>query len=211
MAMKISTVIMDFDGVVIDSEREKFNYLKTTLKSEGVNLKKEYFKKMIGMKTSQFLRKYFKSRLSKNKINEISEKRRKAQLKNYLNLKLIKGVKSFISFLKSKGIKRGLATGTKEGLVNKVSKRNNLKFTFKVTGGDFKYSKPNPEVYKKAIKISKTSKKQILVVEDSPAGIISAKRAGLYCVAITTSMNKKYLKGADVIVNSFADIKKLII
>jgi beta-phosphoglucomutase-like phosphatase (HAD superfamily) len=43
-------------------------------------------------------------------------------------------------------------------------------------------------------------------VENAPLGIESAKRAGLFCIAITTGLPREYLKEADIIVKRLEDI-----
>lgn len=205
-------VIFDFDGVIVDSERAKFKILKKLLKKENVALKQKYFKHMVGMKTKPFLKTYFKNKLSNDQIDRIYRERTNYQLKNLKRYsKPIKGIKSFIEFLLKNRVKIGLATGSKKEVVNKTLNKIGLKnkFSFKVTGEQFKTSKPNPEVYNKAIKKSKVSKKEIMAIEDSAAGIKSAKKAGLMCVGITTSQPKKELKKADIVVNSFDEIKRM--
>lgn len=202
--MKFNAIIFDFDGVIIDSERLKFNDLKTLLKKRGLKLPNSRFKEMIGKKTKYFLINEFEGKLTNKQIEYIiTERNRLAH-----NYALIKGVKSFIRFLKNRKIKLGLATGTKRAIVSKVIKDYGINdFSFKVTGEEFKRSKPNPEVYKKAIQKSKTDINKIAVIEDSVAGVKSAKKAGLYCIAITTNQTKNELKEADLIVNSFGKLR----
>lgn len=211
--MKFNTIIFDFDGVIVDSERSKFNNLKVLLKKRGVKLPSSYFKEMVGKKTNYFLSSKFKSSLTNKQIKEIVNERNTSQLKSVNQYsKPIIGVKSFISYLKKNKFRLGLATGTKITLVNKImnSIGINDKFLFKVTGEEFRHSKPDPEVYKKAINKSKVKSNKIAVVEDSVAGIKSAKKAGLYCIAITTNQTRRELKNADLVVNSFNEIKKYL-
>jgi beta-phosphoglucomutase-like phosphatase (HAD superfamily) len=43
-----------------------------------------------------------------------------------------------------------------------------------------------------------------MVVENAELGIRSAKSAGMYCCALTTSLPPEYLKGADVVRDDLA-------
>src|SRR5262245_8958664 len=45
-----------------------------------------------------------------------------------------------------------------------------------------------------------------VVIEDAPLGIAAAKRAGVKCIAITTTYKRESLQEVDVIVDSFAQI-----
>jgi beta-phosphoglucomutase-like phosphatase (HAD superfamily) len=49
------------------------------------------------------------------------------------------------------------------------------------------------------------------VVENAPAGITSAKSAGLTCFAVQTSLPEEYLKSADKIFRSIDDLSAFLI
>lgn len=55
-----------------------------------------------------------------------------------------------------------------------------------VTALDVKNGKPNPEPYLKALAKSGYAPHQVMVIENAPLGILSAKAAGLYTLAINT-------------------------
>jgi len=48
-----------------------------------------------------------------------------------------------------------------------------------------------------------------IAVEDSPLGIVSAKLAGMKCIAVTTSHSPEELKNADIIIRNLDIIRKL--
>lgn len=72
-------------------------------------------------------------------------------------------------------------------------------FHSSVTASDVKAMKPHPEMYLLAAKKIRTLPNRILVCEDSPTGIASAKAAGCYVLAITSSQDPKKLSAADEI------------
>ena len=47
-----------------------------------------------------------------------------------------------------------------------------------------------------------------LAIEDTPAGIVSAKRAGLKVLAVTNSYDREYLMEADAVVGSLEKIDR---
>ena len=73
-----------------------------------------------------------------------------------------------------------------------------------------KKGKPHPEPYLKAAEALSLKPAQCLVVENAPFGIESAKRAGMFCVAVATSLPKEYLKGADTVVDELSQITGII-
>ncbi|MBI2559804.1 MAG: HAD family phosphatase, partial [Planctomycetes bacterium] len=50
-----------------------------------------------------------------------------------------------------------------------------------------------------------------LVIENAPAGITSAKRAGLRCYAVATSLPKTYLKEADMVFDNIKEISDYLL
>ena len=67
-------------------------------------------------------------------------------------------------------------------------------------------SKPDPCIFLYAAKKLSSRPEECLVMEDSPYGIEAAKRAGMMCIALTTTYREDTLAGADVIVKSFDEI-----
>jgi beta-phosphoglucomutase-like phosphatase (HAD superfamily) len=46
---------------------------------------------------------------------------------------------------------------------------------------------------------------ECVAIEDAPAGVEAAKRAGMGCIAVTNSVPREQLQRADLIVASLAD------
>ena len=210
MRKNIKAIIFDFDGVLVNSEWVKFNRLAILLKKRGLHLFTGDFKIMVGLKTSAFLSKRFKDKLSQDQIGEISKERRKDQLSHMqLYAKPVPEVKQFIRQLQRRKLELCLATGTQLKIVNNILGLIGLKNVFHVmvTGEEFKTSKPDPEVYTLSLKKLGVPRRDVIVIEDSTAGVAAAKKAGLYCIAITTTQTKSELKEADLVVSSFRKLK----
>jgi len=71
-----------------------------------------------------------------------------------------------------------------------------------MTKEDVTHHKPHPELYLKIAKKLKVSPKDCIVIEDSIAGVIAAKRAGMFCIAVLNSFSAQKLKRADIRVRS---------
>ncbi len=204
-------VILDFDGVIVNTERGKFAWLKRTLKRHGLRLRNDDFARMAGKKTAAFLAERFSDKLSIHEMRAIRGAWKRERMQHTLKYSTpIRGALPFIKALKARGISLCLATGTERLIVNKALRRFGLTDAFDVliTGNDCALSKPNPQVYMLAIKALRIPARHLVVVEDSAAGILAAKRAGLRCVAITTTQPRKQLKRADIIVRSFKELTK---
>jgi beta-phosphoglucomutase-like phosphatase (HAD superfamily) len=93
--------------------------------------------------------------------------------------------------------------------INMIFKKFDLDqyFKAKISGADLKASKPKPEIFEKAAKLSGHPKKECLVIEDATNGIIAAKSAGIFCIAFDGghSKNQDY-SIADLVINKFESI-----
>lgn len=67
--------------------------------------------------------------------------------------------------------------------------------------------KPNPSIFLYAAKQLNSIPERCIVIEDAPNGVEAAKRAGMYCIALTTSVSADKLGNADFIVDSFSQIE----
>lgn len=177
----IQHVVFDFDGVIIDSERQKFADLKDILNTYNYNLNDSEFRNFVGKKRGQFLK--------EKKITHIDEIMKKAHKLDQIHtdLPLIDGVKQFLMFLKNKNIKMHIATGSsKEFVLFHLDKHAICSYFSQIlTGDDIKESKPHPKIY---LEIKKRLDNQhIIVIEDSPVGVQSAKQAGLCVIGLGNS------------------------
>jgi beta-phosphoglucomutase len=70
-------------------------------------------------------------------------------------------------------------------------------FAVIVSVDDIQRSKPDPEGYLLALHLLGVEAADAAAVEDSEAGVAAAKAAGLYCVAVTTTLPAERLSEAD--------------
>lgn len=201
-------IIFDFDGVIADTEKRRFSDLKTILHSEDRILDERFFKRSIGKKTGVFLEAVFPE-LTAEKIRCISQWRRGVQCERLEDYKLIKGLTELLVFLKSKRLSLAIATGSRQEFVEKILHHNSIRnyFDVLVTGEMFSSSKPDPECFKLALDILDMEPKDVLVIEDSIAGIKAAKSAGCDVFAIMTYFNREQLSLADRI---FEDHRRIL-
>jgi len=103
-----------------------------------------------------------------------------------------------------------IATSMERALFKRVDRRLGLAELF----GGHVYSiedigfiaKPNPDIFLYAAARLGVNPKRCVAVEDAPHGVTSAKAAGMYCVALTTSVGPEHLQHADQIVDHYDDI-----
>ena len=116
----------------------------------------------------------------------------KSLFENGHEFKLIDGVLKLIQHYKQNGITLVLASSASMANINMIFKKFDLDqyFKAKISGADLKASKPHPEIFEKAAKLTGHSKKKCLVIEDATNGIIAAKSAGIFCIAFDGGHSK---------------------
>jgi HAD superfamily hydrolase (TIGR01509 family) len=67
-------------------------------------------------------------------------------------------------------------------------------------------SKPAPDLFLFAAERLQALPERCIVIEDSPNGIVAAKRARMFAVGLATTFDAEVLKAADLVVTSFAEI-----
>ncbi|AEY85549.1 phosphatase/phosphohexomutase [Streptomyces hygroscopicus subsp. jinggangensis 5008] len=75
-----------------------------------------------------------------------------------------------------------------------------------ITADDVSRGKPDPEGYSTACSALNVEPSEAVVFEDAPAGILAAKRAGIFCVGLTTTHEAEALTEADVVIKDLTDV-----
>jgi mannitol-1-/sugar-/sorbitol-6-phosphatase len=76
-----------------------------------------------------------------------------------------------------------------------------------ITANDVIHGKPSPEPFLKGAAVLGFSPEDCLVFEDSPAGIASARSAGMKAIALQTTYPADQLQAANAIIGTLADVK----
>ena len=72
---------------------------------------------------------------------------------------------------------------------------------------DVELTKPDPGLYLAVLECMGVRAEEAIAFEDSPNGVLAAKRAGLYCVAVPNPLTKQLqLDGADLLLDSLEDL-----
>ena len=80
-------------------------------------------------------------------------------------------------------------------------------FDFVATRDDVEHGKPDPEIYLLAAEHLGIPAERCVAIEDSPNGVLSASRAGMFVLGVRTPYTAHlHLEGANRIVDSLADL-----
>lgn len=210
-------VILDMDGVIVDSMPYHFIAWYETLIPYGIRLGCFDVYSREGERWNKTLLDFLKIGGIKPTVRLMHKifRERARIFKKYFKQTIFPGAFEFLSCLKKKGRHLALVTGSPISEVRTILPVRILRlFDVIVAGDQVKHGKPHPEPYLKSVKLLTAKNpslaiKDCLVIENAPLGIRSAKAAGLFCAALTTSLPKPYLKKADLIIDTLAELARL--
>jgi beta-phosphoglucomutase len=206
---KIKAILFDFDGTLADTMEDLFLAWKKAFLKFEIEIKREDYFLLEGTKVLEVA----KIISEKYNLNPNFEEIVKLKEEFYMqenSFSFYHGVKEFIENLGKKEIKKAIVSASQRERLEKTATKSFLdQFEVILTPEDYILGKPNPEPYQKAASKLGVSPKECIVVENAPLGIISAKRAGCYCIAIESTLPQEFLKEADVIVKEFNDLINL--
>jgi len=210
----INTVIFDMDGVVVDGmpyHIQSWKEALSTIDMSVSDMEIYLLEGMTGKETMEIFVSKSNRSISDETINEVIKLKRKI-FNDIFTVTLMKGIKDFLFELKDRQYNLAMVTGTRLKVVKKVLKMGlDGIFTVIVTGERVNKGKPDPEPYVMAVDELSARKENCIVIENAPAGITSAKNAGLTCFAVQTSLPGKYLKDADRIFQDIDEVSKFLL
>ena len=201
-------ILFDFDGTIADTMQDLFLAWKRAFEDFEIEIKKEDYFPLEGMKLSEIAKTISKKyNLSADSL-KILELKERYYLEKY-SFSLYPGVLNLISSLKNREVKIAIVSASPlEKLVKTAPEEFLFKFDVIISGNDTREGKPSPEPYLMAMKKLNVLPKECIVVENAPLGIKSAKTAGAYCIAVTTTLGKEFLQEADKIIPEIRDLEK---
>lgn len=206
---RVRSVIFDMDGVITNTMPEHFRTWRSIFLREGIHVSYEDIYKREGQPGLSSVTEIFKEHgkeLSHQKAKAILKKK-EVLFKRMVKTRFIPGARSFLKRLHKEQISLALVTGTSRHELNRILPPNvRALFSVIVTGNDVRNGKPHPEPYRRCLKKLKVKSAHAVVIENAPFGIRSAKRAGLHCLALSTSLPPRYLHEADMV---FSSVKEL--
>lgn len=216
MIKDIEAVIFDLDGTLVDSmwiwKQIDIDYLE----KRGIELPEDLQKTIEGMSFTETAQ-YFKNRFQLTEdIDEIKKEWMEMAEDFYANhIPLKEGVGTFLSTLRRMNIKMGIGTSNAKDLARRVIERHNiLPFFHSIrTSCEVKKGKPHPDIFLKVAEDLNAKPEACLVFEDTYAGVLAAKRAGMKVIAIADASSLEYKEEicslADGYIESFEEIAQV--
>jgi HAD superfamily hydrolase (TIGR01509 family) len=206
----IRAIVFDFDGLILDTEEPVYQSWVEVYREHGEELPFERWVEIVGSTTINFHpQHHLEERLGRSLTQEILDRRVERRTELVLAQRLLPGVVQHIESAKAMGLKLGVASSSTRDWVQGHLERLGIldRFDCLRCRDDVANAKPEPDLYVAVIECLGVHASEAIAIEDSPNGVLAAKRAGLRCVAIPNSITARLDLGqADLILGSLADV-----
>jgi beta-phosphoglucomutase len=211
MSIPIKAIVFDFDGVLADSEMLHFRVYNELLSASGVRLSTEqYCEKYLGLDDEgafQQIAADYGLLLGDEEIEMlIAEKAERFEALVSSSDVLYPAARACVARLGA-AFPLAICSGARRSEIELMLRGAQLldAFRFIVATGDTDYGKPAPDPYLRAAELHALPPAACVAIEDSHAGLESARTAGLRTIAITNTYPRATLS-ADAIVESLDEL-----
>ena len=214
-------ILFDFDGILVDTEPMHYEAFRKVLDPLGMAFPwEEYVRVYMGFDDRDAFREAFRAGgvdLDDARLSElVSAKSGAFQERIRDGVTAYPGAVPLIGALHAAGRPLALCSGALRSDIDPILARLGVDRSFPVivSAEEVRKSKPDPESYRLAYRrladmfpSSLTDPREAIAVEDTPAGIRSARGAGLRVLAVTNSYGPAELSDADWIVDSLENVR----
>lgn len=186
--MKQKGIIFDMDGLMFDTERLGYDRVFGVVEKFGYTMLNNILDKTIGVnkKTAiEIFKNYFGEDFPAEEI--LIEKRR--LVNEYLEkngVPIKPGLLELLDYLDKYKIKKVVATSSYRKVAENILKKAGVydRFDDIVCGDEVQKSKPEPDIFLKALEKLNLLVDEVIILEDSRMGILAAHRANIKSIMV---------------------------
>jgi HAD superfamily hydrolase (TIGR01509 family) len=208
---KIKALIFDFDGLILETEEPVYRSWQELFAELNCSLPFENWATIIGSSENFFdpfdlLEEQFGQAVNRK---ELGRRRFQRETELVQMQPILPGVLDYLQDAKRIGLRMAVASSSSNEWVTGHLKRLGIFGYFDriVTRDDVERTKPDPELFLKALEVLSARPEQAIVFEDSPNGLAAAHAAGIFCVAVPNPLTRRLdLSQADLEIESLASL-----
>jgi HAD superfamily hydrolase (TIGR01509 family) len=206
----IRAVVLDMDGLLIDTEPVWRTAAREILAQLGIDLTDADLLDTTGVRVDEMTAALLAKRPGPAPSPATVADQITDQVVDYVSREgePMPGVPEAIALFERSGLRLAIASSSPERLIDAVCVRLKLDIDVRCSALDEPHGKPAPDVYLAAARRLQLSPACCLAIEDSPAGVLAAKDAGMTCVAVPDPLltsDPRYRR-ADLVLSSLTEL-----
>lgn len=201
-------VIWDMDGVLVDTGEFHFQSWMNTLSEYGIPFSREMFNHTFGMNNEGILQLLKGEDMDRGLIQEISD-RKESSFRQVMRgrVETLPGALTLLQSIQAEKIPQAIGSSAPQENIDAVVGELELgKYFAALVSAAEMPGKPDPEVFLTAAQRIHAPADRCVVIEDAVAGVEAARRAGMKCVAVTTTHSAQNLQAADMVVERLDEL-----
>jgi beta-phosphoglucomutase family hydrolase len=184
-------VLWDLDGTIVDSAELHYEAWRAAFEARGHQHTREEFAHAFGKRNDLILRGILGDTLTAEETEQISEDKEKRyrRLVRDRGLDPLPGVMEWLERLAADGFKQAIASSAPEANIAVSLEALGIErlLDATVSSEDVGRGKPDPAVFLEAARRIGIPPERCVVVEDAPAGLEGARRAGMRSVGVLSA------------------------
>lgn len=207
----IKAIIIDLDGVLVNSEKLKAQAWKSVLESYSIPNGDEFYRKNIGNSREALSKMAIKQFSLDAQVSDLFNKKEStyfAMLKQKTE-----PIQSTVEFIKSipENIKVAINSSINKWVIEHQTKLVGIYDRIDaISSGldEVQNDKPSPDIYLLTAKKINVKPEECIGIEDSTPGVISVKRAGMRCIGfINPNSGNQDLSKADITTDNLLKLR----
>ena len=204
----LRAIVFDFDGLILDTEEPIYRSWSEVYRAHGQELPFDRWLLTVGSSNAAFdPRGNLEARLGRALTQDVLEQRLRRRTELVLAQPVLPGVAELARAARVAGLGTGVASSSTRSWVTEHLQRVGLLPLFDCVRcrDDVASVKPAPDLYIASLECLGVAPSEAIAIEDSPNGVIAAKAAGMFCVAVPNTITAgQDLSRADLVLASLA-------
>ncbi len=205
-----TALIFDMDGVLVDNTAVQARAFQLLFRDLGLTTNaRQLLKRLNGMPAGEILQSVFRHPVPEEQIEIYAEQREFLYRTLYWSKRqALPGLVEFLQAARAEGFKIGLGTGSGGATLGYLLDHLDLRRHFDVVIGkdDVDKGKPHPDTYSITAQKLGVPPRDCIVFEDAVLGEQAAYRAGMRCVAVSTSLPAKAFQAPLTVIKDFTGL-----
>jgi len=193
--MPIRALIFDFDGLILDTETPEYQSWQEICREFGCDFPIESWGQIVGGNGASGFDPvdYLEAQVGRKLDRAGLIARRQARDAEIIAASpILPGVVDYLTDARRTGLRLAIASSSPHAWVDPHLTRLGLfdRFDAIICVDDVGVAKPDPRLFLRAAEVLKVSRDEAIIFEDSPNGVLAAKRAGIFCVAVPNPVTR---------------------